>query len=171
VRPSKNEWSHISPPPILLHSVDRENCTFTLPCHEVSCHLIEWANVFPGGSRLQHHLLDLASEFIPLCPMSVVCEHKAVQNRLSLGNPTLKAALSPPILQSFFLDFNYMYSSSSICLEDGNTGLFEIIIWVLTTCHTQYTWDRSICFFLFNRTTLQVFVTYLTGALYVHPLW
>jgi hypothetical protein len=27
------------------------------------------------------------------------------------------------------------------------------------------------CIFLFNRTTLQVFVTYLTGALYVHPLW
>ena len=26
-------------------------------------------------------------------------------------------------------------------------------------------------FFLFNRTTLQVFITYLTGALYVHPLW
>jgi len=26
-------------------------------------------------------------------------------------------------------------------------------------------------FFLFNRTTLQVFVTYLTGALYVHPSW
>ena len=26
-------------------------------------------------------------------------------------------------------------------------------------------------FFIFNRTTLQVFVTYLTGALYVHPLW
>ena len=26
-------------------------------------------------------------------------------------------------------------------------------------------------YFLFNRTTLQVFVTYLTGALYVHPLW
>ena len=42
---------------------------------------------------------------------------------------------------------------------------------VLTTCHTQYTWDRSICTFWFNRTTLQVFVTYLTGALYVHPLW
>ena len=53
-----------------------------------------------------------------------------------------------------------------------NTGLFEMIVGVLTTCHTQYTWDRSICiFFLFNRTTLQVFVTYLTGALYVHPLW
>jgi hypothetical protein len=26
-------------------------------------------------------------------------------------------------------------------------------------------------FFLFNRTTLQGFVTYLTGALYVHRLW
>ena len=54
----------------------------------------------------------------------------------------------------------------------GCTGLFKMIVGVLTTCHTQYTWDRSICvFFLFNRTTLQVFVTYLTGALYVHPLW
>jgi len=46
-----------------------------------------------------------------------------------------------------------------------------MIVRVLTTCHTQYTWDRSICIFLFNRTTLQVFVTYLTSALYVHPLW
>ena len=26
-------------------------------------------------------------------------------------------------------------------------------------------------FFLFNRTTLQIFVTYRIGALYVHPLW
>jgi hypothetical protein len=46
-----------------------------------------------------------------------------------------------------------------------------MIVRVLTTCHTQYTWDRSICIFLFNRTTLQVFVTYHTGALYMHPLW
>ena len=46
-----------------------------------------------------------------------------------------------------------------------------MIVWVLTTCHTQYTWDSSICIFLFNRKTLQVFVTYLIGALYVHPLW
>ena len=29
----------------------------------------------------------------------------------------------------------------------------------------------NVFFFLFNRTTLQVFVTYLIGALYVHPLW
>jgi len=46
-----------------------------------------------------------------------------------------------------------------------------MIVTVLTTCHTQYTSDSSICIVLFNRTTLQVFVTYLTGALYVHPLW
>jgi len=51
-----------------------------------------------------------------------------------------------------------------------NTGLFKMIVGVLTTCHTQYTRDRGICILLFNRTTLQVFVTYLTGALYVHPL-
>ena len=51
------------------------------------------------------------------------------------------------------------------------TGLFEMTVGVLTTCHTQHTWDRSICFLLFNRKTLQVFVTYCIGALYVHPLW
>ena len=45
-----------------------------------------------------------------------------------------------------------------------------MIVGVLTTCHTQYTSDSSICLFLFNRTTLQIFVTHLTGALYVHRL-
>jgi hypothetical protein len=28
-----------------------------------------------------------------------------------------------------------------------------MIVGALTTCHTQYTWDRSICIFLFIRTT------------------
>jgi len=23
------------------------------------------------------------------------------------------------------------------------TGLLKMIVWVLTTCHTQYTWDSS----------------------------
>jgi len=55
--------------------------------------------------------------------------------------------------------------------ENKNTGLFKMIVGVLTTCHTQYTSDSRVCFILYNRTTLQVFVTYLTGALYVHPLW
>ena len=51
------------------------------------------------------------------------------------------------------------------------TGLFKMNVGVLTTCHIQYTRDRIICIFVFNRPTLHVFVTYLTGALYVHPLW
>jgi len=29
----------------------------------------------------------------------------------------------------------------------ANTGLFKIIVGVLTTCHTQYTWDSSIYIF------------------------
>jgi len=60
------------------------------------------------------------------------------------------------------LNFNHLVSY---------TGVFKMTVGVLATCHAQYTWDRSKCIFLCNRTTLQVFVTYLTGALYVHPLW
>jgi hypothetical protein len=53
-----------------------------------------------------------------------------------------------------------------------NTGLLKMIVGVLTTWHTQYTWDRSICiFFYLIEQDSQVFVTYLTGALFVHPLW
>ena len=49
-----------------------------------------------------------------------------------------------------------------------NTGLFEMIVGVLTISHTQYTSDMSICtFFLIEQHSR--FVTYLTGALYVHP--
>ena len=64
-------------------------------------------------------------------------------------------------------EINDFYSST----QRIHTGLFKMIVGVLTTCRTKYIWDRRICIFLFNRTTLQVFVTYLTGALYVHPLW
>ena len=52
----------------------------------------------------------------------------------------------------------------------NTTGLFEMIVGVLTICHTQHTWDRSICIFYLIEQHSQVFVTYLTGALYVHPL-
>ena len=37
---------------------------------------------------------------------------------------------------------------------------------LLYTIHLR----QEYMYFLFNRTTLQIFVTYLTGALYVHPL-
>ena len=69
---------------------------------------------------------------------------------------------------------NYFVWSLFFFRSQQNTGLFEMIVGVLTSCHTQHTWDRNIyiyIFFLFNRTTFQIFVTYLTGALYVHPLW
>ena len=62
----------------------------------------------------------------------------------------------------------FFYGSTNVIY----TGLFEMIVGVLTTCHTQYTWDRNICFFLYLiEQNSQVFVTHLTGALYMHPLW
>ena len=45
-----------------------------------------------------------------------------------------------------------------------------MIVGVLTTCHAQYTWDSSICIFYLIEQHSK-FVTYLTGALYVHTLW
>jgi len=70
---------------------------------------------------------------------------------------------SPPIL-------TLHHSMTPTAISLSCAGLFKMTVGVLTTCHTQYTLDSSICVLLFNRTTLQVFVTYLTGALYVHPL-
>ena len=65
-----------------------------------------------------------------------------------------------------------VHTIEDFCLNlPDNTGLFETIVGVLTTCHTQYTWGRSICIFYLIEQHSQVFVTYLTGALYVHPLW
>jgi hypothetical protein len=44
--------------------------------------------------------------------------------------------------------------------------------WDFNTLSYTITWNRRIClFFLFNRKTLQVFVSYLTDALCVHALW
>ena len=53
-----------------------------------------------------------------------------------------------------------------------NTGLFEMIVGVLTTSHTQHTWERSICiFFYLIEQHSKFLLTYLIGALYIHPLW
>ena len=40
----------------------------------------------------------------------------------------------------------YCFHSNAFCY----TALFEMIFGVLTTCHTQYTRDRSVSIFLFN---------------------
>ena len=83
------------------------------------------------------------------------------------------AQLIHKLLHSYtFRHYRVILKELVISTLPSYTGLFEMIVGVLTTCHTQYTWDRSICvFYLFNRTTLQVFVTYLISALYEHPLW
>ena len=82
------------------------------------------------------------------------------------------------LLAFYYNDYGMMYLKLKLQLIFWNnknqfiyTELFKIIVGVLTTCNTQYTSDSSIRIFLFNRTTLQVFVTHLTGALYMHPLW
>jgi len=54
-----------------------------------------------------------------------------------------------------------------MCTLCDSTGLFEMIVGILTTCHTQYTWDTSICIFLFNRKTLQ----FLLHTLEVLCMW
>jgi len=51
-----------------------------------------------------------------------------------------------------------------------NTGLFKMTVCVLTTCHTQYTSDSSICIFLFNRTTLPSFLLHTLQVLYMCTL-
>ena len=83
--------------------------------------------------------------------------------KLLLSGLDVRDILFYEIYSVLFAIYTYIY----VCIY---TGLFKMIVRVLTTCHTQYTSDSSICVFLFNRTTLQVFVTYRTGALYVHPL-
>ena len=49
------------------------------------------------------------------------------------------------------------------------TGLFEMTVGVLTTCHIQYTWDRSICvFYLIDK--LSKFLLHPLQVLYMCTL-
>jgi len=52
----------------------------------------------------------------------------------------------------------------------GSTGLLEIIVGVLTAAIHNKLQIGEYVYFLFSRKTLQFFVTYLTDALYMHPL-
>ena len=82
-------------------------------------------------------------------------------NKGAAGRPKFRRKLpSPPQYRAVLFKTLRLWEP----FPGWNTGLFEMIVGVLTTCHTRYTWDRSLCVFLFNRTTLQVFVTYLTGV-------
>ena len=51
-----------------------------------------------------------------------------------------------------------------------NTGLFEMIVGVLTTCHTNTLEIGVYVFFFYLIDQHSKFVTYLTDALYVYPL-
>ena len=44
-------------------------------------------------------------------------------------------------------EFLVRITNLKFLLTGEYTGLFKTIVGVLTTCHTQYTWDRSICVF------------------------
>ena len=48
-----------------------------------------------------------------------------------------------------------------------NTGLFEMIVGVLTTCHTQYTWDTSICVFFYLIEQHSKFLLHTLQVLYM----
>ena len=61
--------------------------------------------------------------------------------------------ISPSSLQ-------YICCSSSI----EYTGLFEMIVGVLTTCHTQCTWDRSWCLYNHKGCTYRPSIRYVTKA-------
>ena len=79
-------------------------------------------------------------------------------------------SLTHTFIYSFIHSFTFSVIHSYMNAYIRIYRVIQMIVGVLTTCHTQHTSDSSICIFSFNRTTLQVFVTYLTGALYVHPL-
>jgi len=50
------------------------------------------------------------------------------------------------------------------------TGLFEMIVGVLTTCHTQYTWDRSTCIFFYLIEQHSKFLLHTLQVLYMCTL-
>ena len=69
------------------------------------------------------------------------------------------------------------YNWKRVCLLRGTSWVYKLRV-IKNECRgfnnlsfTINLRQEYMYFFLFNRTTLQVFVTYLTGALYVHPLW
>jgi len=76
----------------------------------------------------------------------------------------------------FLLKLAVIWHSNHFNVNKGSLNIVTIYRVIQNNCrafnnlpHTIHLRKQYMCF-LFNRTTLQVFVTYLTGALYVHPL-
>ena len=54
-----------------------------------------------------------------------------------------------------------------MCTLCDSTGLFEMIVWVLTTCHTQYTSDSSIYVFFYLIEQHSQFLLHTLQVLYM----
>ena len=114
--------------------------------------------------RMPNKMHTFSHLFIPIklpstCFEQIIVHHQEVVSVHAAYNilPCIYGCLTANTMWLIPIISYYLYYT---------TGLFKMTVGVLTTCHTQYTWDRSICIFLFNRTTLQVFVKYLTGVLW-----
>ena len=70
----------------------------------------------------------------------------------------------------FYLCFFYAWVYSIVLNYELNTGLLKMIVGVLTTCHTQYTWDRSICMFFYLIEQHSKFLLHTLQVLYMFTL-
>jgi len=57
-----------------------------------------------------------------------------------------------------------------MCTLCDSTGLFKMIVGVLTTCHTQYTSDSSICIFFYLIEQHSQFLLHTVQVLYMCTL-
>ena len=71
---------------------------------------------------------------------------------------------------SFYLILYMLYIYRGFILTDVYTGLFKMIVGVLTTCHTQYTWDSSICIFFYLTEQHSKFLLHTLQVLYICTL-
>ena len=104
-------------------------------------------------STLTVHVTILASEQ-PGRRANICCllDYSITQNSLKWNFPP----------QCYILNYNFSFLIY--------TGLFEMIVMDLTTCHKN-TLEIGVYVFFYLIKQHSKFVTQLTGALYVHPLW
>ena len=76
--------------------------------------------------------------------------------------------LKPPDRDAHMTDKSWCLGRNSDTVRWNITGFFKTIVGVLTTCHTQYTWDRSICIFLIEQHSK--FLLHTLQALYMCTL-
>jgi len=105
--------------------------------------------------------------YVPDCPIRV-CYWGCVMRMLRQGYLFLYFLHVQCKLLLCYFQFGPCKTYCMFCIVIYTYRIIRNNCRVLTTCHGQYAW---VFLFLTNRTTLQIFVTHLTGALYVHPFW